>query len=351
LRSGKIREHARDDLISRVAPVNYDPEAKCPTFEAHIKLVTQGNKDLAGYLQRLLGYCLTGEVGESVFPIFLGSGQNGKSTLLRAIRNTVGVDYVATAPPGFLMIRGQENHETELAPLAGSRLVIASETGIGRRLNVEQMKQLTGEDRLRGRYLYHDSFEFPITFKVIYMTNHKPQIRNTEVATWRRIKLIPFDAVITPEQKDGMIDEKLRYEGSGILNWLIRGCREWNYGGLGEPAEVVDATAMYKEDSDPVGTFIKEKLAFGSGRAFRVSLSRMAATYAQWAQETGGPELGIGQLGKILREREEWKVNQVALYITSGQKFWKNVGMVADQDVQVFLNEKKIGYRNGHGSA
>ena len=333
LHSGKLEPHHRDNNLTKLAPVWYEPDAKCPTFLSHINLITKGNKEMADYLQRLLGYCLTGDVGEGVFPIFLGSGQNGKSTLLRAIRNTLGTDYVCTAPPGFLMARSQESHDTEMASLAGSRLVIAAETGIGRRLNVEQMKQLTGEDRLRGRFLYHDPFEFPITFKVIYMKNHKPRITNVEIATWRRIKLIPFEAQILPHQRNPLIDEQLRSEAAGILNWLIRGCRKWQTDGMQEPPEVQQATVMYREDSDQFGEFIRENLVFGQG--YKVSILRMFTAYEEWAREAGAQELGKMQLGKVLRERDEFK--DVDVFAGNSGKMWRNVALKLDLDARKAL--------------
>lgn len=322
LRSGKLDPHERESYISKVAPVVFDPKAKCPTWLAHLDLVMQGNKELIDYLQRLLGYCLTGVVTESVFPIFWGSGQNGKSTLLRAVRNIMGFEYATTAPPGFLMVKGREEHPTEVAGLAGARLVAASETGRGAKLNVEQMKQLTGEDRLKARYMRMDYFEFPITFKIIYMTNHKPVVANTEIATWRRIKLIPFKAQILPYQRDPLIDEKLRYESSGIFNWLLEGCRWWQRDGMMEPKEVAAATRAYRKDSDSLGEFISEKLSFGEGK--KISVTTMHKAYEAWAQNAGLVRTYSKRgLGIVLREREEFRETKITP--GDGERFWRGV--------------------------
>lgn len=336
LRSGKLQKHQQEDYITKLAPVWYDKNATCPTFEAHMNLVMQGNKRLVKYLQRLLGYGITGMVSESIFPIFYGSGQNGKSTLLRAMRNVIGTGYVSTAPSGFLMLKNREEHPTEIADLAGSRMIIASETGKGSRLNVEQMKQLTGEDRLKGRYMRQDYFEFPITFKVMYMTNHKPVVTNTETATWRRIKLIPFLASIEYHQRDPLIDEKLRSEASGILNWLIEGCRDWQNNGMQEPDEVKAATEEYKSDSDLMGEFIREELVFGEGR--KVSTDRMQVLYEGWAQQAGiARTYSKKGLSVALKEREEFRGCEI--YVGNGKRMWRGVGLRVDADVSKKLAE------------
>lgn len=330
LRSGKLQPHAREDYITKLSPVWFNPEATCPTWMAHLNRIMEGNEELIGYLQRLLGYCLTGQVTESIFPIFWGSGQNGKSTLLRAVRNVLGTDYVNTAPSGFLMSKTREEHPTEIADLAGSRIVIASETGKGARLNVEQMKQLTGEDRLKGRYMRMDYFEFPVTFKVIYMTNHKPIINNTEIATWRRIKLIPFTAQIPPEERDNLIDEKLRSESSGILNWMLEGCRTWQNYGMMEPEEVSTATKEYRTDSDVLGEFINEELEFGESR--RVSVDRLYGAYEDWAKVDAGLQRTYSKrgFGQALRERDEWR--GVAQYASKNRRMWRGVGLRVDRE-------------------
>lgn len=202
LRSGELHPHNPDDLITRLAPVHFDPAAKCPLWESVLDRIMAGNAALIGYLQRLFGMCMTGDISEQVLPMLYGGGANGKTATVDTVAGLMG-DYAGEAPPDLLLMRSNPEHPTELADLCGRRLVVASETDEGRRLRVQLVKRLTGNSRLKARYMRGDYFEFARTHKMILTTNNRPVIKETTLAIWRRIQLVPFSVTIPPEEQGG----------------------------------------------------------------------------------------------------------------------------------------------------
>jgi putative DNA primase/helicase len=197
LRTGKLREHRREDYITKVCPTRYNANAVCKAWLRFLGGVfpdDEGEPDteLITFNQRLLGRCLTGDVSEQILPIFWGSGANGKSTLINAILETMGDDYAMKANADLLMTSRGERHPTELAQLFGMRLVVASETHQGRRINETLVKDLTGGEPIRARRMREDFWEFKPTRKVILLTNHKPRVAGTDEGIWRRLRLLPF---------------------------------------------------------------------------------------------------------------------------------------------------------------
>jgi putative DNA primase/helicase len=243
------------------------------------------SSDKIGFLQRLLGMCLTGDISEQKLFIFWGEGGNGKNTLLEAVDGVLG-DYSTLAAPDLLIQRKYSEHKTEIADLAGRRLVAASESGEGRRLNENFVKNLTGDNKLKGRYIGRDFFEFPRTFKLILRTNHRPHIRETTYAIWRRISLVPFTVIIPSEEQDKKLGDKLKAEYPGILNWLLEGCLDWQHNGLQEPLEVRQATEEYQSEQDPIAEFLGECLFALNARIAR---TRLYAAYLSWAQRNSEP--------------------------------------------------------------
>jgi putative DNA primase/helicase len=297
LKSGQLREHRREDLITKLAPVQFDPEATCPLWERFLLRIMDGNQDLIGYLQRVVGYCLTGDVSEQCLWFFHGSGQNGKSTFLLTLLALLG-DYACQAVAELLMVKKNEAHPSERADLCGKRLVATIETEEGKRLAEALMKQLTGGDKIRARWLFKDHFEFVPTHKLFLAANHKPTVRGTDLAVWRRIKLVPFTVTIPDEEKDKQLPEKLKAELPGILNWALLGCRDWLEHGLGEPDEVQQATNAYRASQDSVGAFLKECCVTLPQARIRANL--LFETYSEWS----GDEITTArQFGDNLRER------------------------------------------------
>jgi putative DNA primase/helicase len=256
LRSGQLRPHDRNDLLTRVSPISFDPDAACPTFDAFMSRIFV-NRPLADYVMTVLGHCLTGDISLEHLWVCYGGGANGKSTLLAIIQHIMA-SYAGSAPESLLMV-GREEHPTELADLQGRRLVIASETESNARLKIQLIKRLTGDPTIKARRMRQDFYEFGRTHKTLMMTNNKPRVRENSEAVWRRLKLIPFSVEIPQSERDAQLGQKLKAEASGILNRLISGCLDWQRSGLIEPSEVTEATAAYRDESDPLGDWIDDR--------------------------------------------------------------------------------------------
>jgi putative DNA primase/helicase len=226
LHKATLRKHRREDLITKLAPVDYVPQAQCPEWEKFLDRIMAGNRALIAFLQRAVGYALTGDTREQVLFVLYGTGANGKTTFLETVRAMLGDYAMHTNFSAFL----QSEHSTarnDLARLAGARFVSASEVQGGRRLSEDVIKQITGGDTVTARYLYHEFFEYRPQCKLFLAVNHRPVIRGTEHAIWRRVHLIPFTVTIPNEEQDKTLGEKLRAELPGILNWATQGCRDW----------------------------------------------------------------------------------------------------------------------------
>ena len=215
------------------------------------------NKGLVTYLQRVCGYALTGDVSEQALFFLHGGGANGKSVFLGTIKGLLG-DYAQQAVSELLMQKHNESHPTERADLRGRRFVATVETDEGKKMAEALMKQLTGGDSVSARRMREDFFEMIPTWKIFLAANHQPTIQGTDYAVWRRIKLIPFNVQIPVEEQDKQLLTKLRREWPGILAWAVRGCRDWQWNGLGEPEEVRAATQAYKAEQDTIQGFIND---------------------------------------------------------------------------------------------
>ncbi len=270
LRTGELRPHRREDLITKIAPVAYDPDAACPLWESCLHAWMLGRTALINYLRRVAGYAATADVSEQCLWFFHGGGANGKSTYLNTLRGVLG-DYAMQAVSELLLQKSLETHPTERADLLGRRMVATVETDDGRRLAESFTKQLTGGESLRARKMRQDFIEIPPTWKIFLAANYKPTIRGTDTGVWRRIKLVPWDATIPPERRDKQLDAKLRAEWPGILAWIVRGAREWLRDGLQEPQEVTEATDAYRAEQDALGEFLRECCTEASGVSVRAS--------------------------------------------------------------------------------
>ena len=257
LKTGELRPHLREDLITKFSPVRYDPDATCPTWDAFLRYIMDGDEDLIRFLQKAIGYSLTGSTKEQVFFIFYGTGANGKSTFLITIHSLLG-DYARQTPTETLLTKWGNKIPNDVARLKGARFVNAAESESGKHLAEALVKQLTGGDKISARFLYGEFFEFDATFKIFFAVNHKPTIRGSDHAIWRRIRLIPFNATIPPEKQDKNFSEKLNAELPGILRWAVEGCLLWQSEGLGLPESVKAATADYRSEMDVISDFIEE---------------------------------------------------------------------------------------------
>ncbi|MFO0981891.1 MAG: phage/plasmid primase, P4 family [Planctomycetota bacterium] len=235
-----------------------DPAARCPTFELFLQRVLP-DPDVRDFLQRFFGYALTGDVREDLVVVLCGNGQNGKSTLVDAVIEVMG-DYGNAVPSTLLVAEGSaERHPTEVATLRGLRLAATFETEGEHRLREALLKQLTGGDRLTARVMRGDFFTFAPTHKLILSTNHRPRVRGTDTAVWRRLRMVPFAVEISEAEQDKDLGTKLRAEQSGILRWLVEGCLKWQRNGLGAPRAVISATNEYRSSEDAVAMFVAEE--------------------------------------------------------------------------------------------
>ncbi|MCE5278844.1 MAG: phage/plasmid primase, P4 family [Planctomycetaceae bacterium] len=287
LRTGELRPSLPKDFITHLSPVEYDPAATCPQWEAFLDKIFAGEADLIAFIQRLIGYCLTGSVSEQVLPIFYGDGANGKSTLLNQLKAVMG-DYAGPAPHELLTVSKFEKAPNVIADLQGLRLAIASESDSGERLSEALVKLLTGGDMLKARKLYEDFGEFEPTHKIIMMTNHKPRIQGTDEGIWRRLLLVPFNVVIPKDQQDTKLTEKLRQELPGILAWAVCGCLEWQKSGLNPPACVCEATKSFRKESNSFEQFMEERCVPNvPARDTWTSNASLRDAYMAYCQEIG----------------------------------------------------------------
>lgn len=285
LRSGVFQRHDPSDLITKLAPVEYDPTARCPRFDAFLHEIMAGNQELVDYLARVFGMALTADIGVQEAYILWGGGANGKNVLIDTLLGLMG-DYAGIAPPGLLTTRTNDEHPCEIADLAGKRLVVSSETEEDAKLRVQLIKRMTGDPTLKARFMRQDYFEFPRTHKTILVTNNKPVIREATNAVWRRIRLIPFNVTIPPERQDPQLTNKLRTEWPGILAWAVRGCLDWQRNGMQTPGEVVLATQSYQFEQDVLGEYLDARCVRG-GENVRVGRSELFGDYQSWARQTG----------------------------------------------------------------
>ena len=312
LRTGELKPHDPDDLITSLSPVEYDPDARCDRWEEFLGQVFDDHQDLIGYLQRIFGHCLTGDVSEHIILIAWGIGSNGKTTLLDIILELLGPDYAIKLAHDFLMVKRMEGHSTERMDLYRKRFAIASETGDGKRLDEALVKSLTGDGKIRGRRMREDTWEYDPTHKVILCTNHQPEIRGTDDGIWRRLALIPFTKRFwdpdkgetgPPELKaDKSLGRQLRAKLSGILTWCVNGCLDWQANGLQAPEIVTAATGRYRAEQDTISGFVEDCCVAGS--AYQVRASELYDAYRKWA-ESGGEKYVMSQrrFSKSIREK------------------------------------------------
>lgn len=283
LKTGKLRPHSKADYITKLSPVVFDENADCPLWRKSVKQWMADDQAMVDYLRRLCGYWLTGSVRDHVLPILHGCGANGKSVFLGTIQSLLGTDYATKAAPDLLLTKKQASHPTEIADLFGRRLVVAIEIEAGRHLAESFVKEMTGADRLKGRRMREDFWEFEPTHKVVIAANHRPIVTNSDHGIWRRLRLVPFNVVITADQQDKDLPEKLRAELSGILNWCLLGCIEWQTEGLKDPPAVLSATEGYRCDSDNIAAFIAESCVI-EHTAF-VGATALFTAYVKWCED------------------------------------------------------------------
>lgn len=319
LRTGKLREHKREDLITKLARVSFDQAAECPVWTAFLYRIMDGNDRLIGFLRRAIGYSLTGLTWEEVLLILWGPGDNGKTTLLELLLEMFG-DYAAGTPAETFVSRRDGTIPNDVARLKGIRLVKAVETDSGRRLAEARVKQMTGRDTISARFMRGEWFDFKPEFTAWLATNHKPEVRGTDKAIWDRIRLVPFTVTIPEAEQDRELADKLRAELPGILCWAVEGCLEWLRDGLGAPQEVLSATETYRAEQDTIANFIDDACIVGEEK--KATAKALYAAYRQWCQESGEEPMGKIAFGTKLGERGFTPSR------TGRERWWRGIGLV-----------------------
>ena len=324
LRTGEIRASRPEDLITKLAPVEYDPDARAPRFERFLEEIFPGDPELQAFVLRFAGYTLTGSTTERCMAILWGGGRNGKSTLVELLRDVMG-DYArVTAAETLLQKRSSGGASNEIAALAGARFVSAAEVEKNRRLAESKVKELTGSDTITARFLFAELFDFKPEFKLWLSTNNKPEITGTDDAIWDRIRLIPFEVRFEGDSVDHDLPRKLREESAGVLAWMVRGCLDWQANGLAAPAAVRNATEEYRTEMDAFAEFLEDRCVTGPGKS--ATAEALYIEYQRWCLTSGEQDLGSRKFGQTLRGRG-FKSGLVSKGPDRGKRRWEGVGL------------------------
>ena len=308
-----VRKATPKDYFTKSVNANFDKSAKCPVWDKFLETIFSGDKDLIRYVQKAVGYSLTGSTAEQCAFFLYGTGRNGKSTFIDILRELFG-DYARNIQPETIMIKNNNGINSDIARLKGARLVTTVEPNEGLKLNEGLLKQLTGGDIITARKLYAEEFEFKAEFKLWMATNHKPIIRGTDLGIWRRVHMIPFTVVIPENEVDKQLTEKLMQELDGIFTWALRGLSMYNRDGLKMPSAVQQAVEEYKKEMDVVSRFLDEctEKAFAKS----VKASDLYQVYTNWCSQYGEYQMSNTKFGKeIMQKYERVRRNDGMYYV------------------------------------
>jgi putative DNA primase/helicase len=300
LKTGDLLTPKRDDWFYKSTNILYDPVAKCIRFLQFLEEIFNGDRELINFIEKAVGYLITGLTVEQVLFILYGTGANGKSVLLNILGELLG-DYAITTPASTF--KDNPYHDSipnDIARMAGARFVKSIEVKEGTHLNEERIKALTGGDRISARYLHNEFFEFTPVCKFWIAVNHKPVIRGSDEAIWRRIRLIPFEVFFPPEKRDPNLYQALKAELPGILSWAVQGCLKWQTEGLEPVGKVKEATSAYRAESDLIAQFLEEKTCASTKK---VKAGELYKAYESWCKEHGEFVISGTKFGKRMEEK------------------------------------------------
>jgi len=300
LRSGCIRAHDRDDLITKSTGVAFNAGAACNRWERFLDEIFADHPEIVAYLHRAIGYSVTGDTREEKMLVCYGGGANGKSTLIETLKRSLG-DYATTCDPDTLLARGRKEATNDVARLAGARFVSCVEVNQGRALDESRVKALTSSDTLTARFLFREYFEFRPELKLWLGTNYRPEIRGTDDGIWRRVHLIPFEAKFQGAKRDVTLQATLAHELPGILAWAVRGTRLWQDKGLDPPASVLAATQAYRAESDLIGQFLDERCELDNKAI--ITVKALYGAFKTWAENAGEKPMKATPFGLTMTER------------------------------------------------
>ncbi|OPY58709.1 MAG: hypothetical protein A4E55_00764 [Pelotomaculum sp. PtaU1.Bin035] len=321
LKTGELKPHQRTDYMTKIAPVEYDPNAVCPIWLNFLYEIMNGNQILVDFLQKAIGYSATGDTSEQIIFFLYGVGANGKSTFLNVISDIFG-DYAMNAPTDMLMKKKSGGVSNDIARLRGTRFISAVESEEGRQLAEVLIKQLTGEDKIAARFLFQEYFEFKPEGKIFLATNAKPVIKGDDYGIWRRVRLVPFEVIFTHEKQDKKLPEKLKAEYPGILKWVIDGCLEWQKSGLEIPEKVLTATEEYRKEMDSVANFLEE-CCNTSIKDAKAASGELYNLYTTWCYANDEEPLTQKKVAKRLEKMGFMKERG-----TGGRYYWHGLGIL-----------------------
>lgn len=335
LRTGELREHRREDLITRLAGVAYDPDAASGAWDRFVGDAVRGDEDYLRFLQASAGYALTGDTSEERMWLLQGPGGTGKSTFLEALRGVLG-DYAVTAEFSTFTRRERNDHgpRPDIARLAGARLVVASEGEDSQRLSEALVKNITGGERITARFLYGSEFEFRPAFKLWLATNHDPTVRHDDTGVWRRLLHLPFRHELPEDQRDPRLKAELvdvERSGAAVLAWAVRGLTVWRQRGLVVPESIRRSTEGYRASQDVLAEFLDDKCVLRDGAACTTKELKIA--YKEWRNDVG-QRFAPGWQRVTARLRDEG-----CEYVNGwlrGRKcrFWQGIGLAGADEFQ-----------------
>lgn len=329
LRTGALRPHKREDLLTKLVPIAYDAGARFERWERFLEEATGGDEAVRSFLQRAIGYTATGRTDEEVLFFVHGPAAAGKSTFMEAIKAALG-EYSATADfETFLARHNVGGPREDVARLAGARMVSSIEVDEGRRLAEGLVKLITGGDTVTARPLYKEAFEFQPSFALWLVANHAPRVRDDDEAMWRRILRVVFDRVIPRERRDSALKAALkdpRQAGPAVLAWVVQGAIEWHRKGLGVPRAIQDATEQYRADMDPLRDFLADCCVLHP--AAYVSNRSLRTIYDEWCQGQGVKPLADRQFAERLQIRGCVRSTRRSRGPT--ERGWTGIGLAAD---------------------
>ncbi|OLS02900.1 phage/plasmid primase, P4 family [Tissierella creatinophila] len=295
LRDGNLEEHNYEQYLSKISSIEYTDKIDTPMWEEFLKQIFDNDMELIEYIQKAVGYSMSGSTKEQCVFFCYGNGRNGKSTFLDIISEIMG-DYATNIQPETIMVQSRQGGaNSDIARLKGARFVTTVEPNEGARINEGLLKQLTGGDTVTARHLYGKEFEFEAEFKLWMATNHKPIIRGRDLGIWRRMHLIPFTVQIPDEKVDKNLKYKLRQELTGILNWTVEGCIKWQREGLEMPSAVLEAVKEYRSEMDVITAFLEDCTVEGPGI---IEAGKLYKAYAAWADENNEYKMSNTKFGK-----------------------------------------------------
>lgn len=285
LRAGELKPHNPQDNLTKVAPVIFDPEAKCPLWDNFLLEVMIGDLEMIDFLAMAAGYSMTGDTSIQAMFFCHGDGENGKGVFIETLSYLLGA-YAYTAAFDTFVYHNKQGRDirSDLAALVNVRFLAAEESAEGHRLDEALIKQLTGENTITTRFLYQDEFSYKPHFTLWMTSNFKPSIKSQDWGTWRRVKLIPWEFQVEPNRRDEQLKYKLRKEASGILNWALRGLQRYVQAGykMAYPAKVEAATQEYRTSQDVLGQFISARCQVGGD--YKIRTSELFKAFQDWAE-------------------------------------------------------------------